>query len=73
MIRSAHPVEFVDRFLKEAASGLPKPFGMGDAKRATNRKVPKGPQTYAQPSPPASATQPELVSNQKAGPPPPGT
>ena len=69
MTRNTHPVEFVDAFLKEAQS-MAQPYGVGDAKKATNRKVPKGPQVYAQPNPP-TGTQPELISNQKAVPPPP--
>ncbi len=66
-----YPVEFVDRFLKEAAAM--RPYGAGDAKRVANRKVPRGPQVYAQPVPPVPTTQPELVANQKAVPPPPVT
>lgn len=65
-----HPVEFVDRFLKEAAMALPKPYGMADAKRATSAKVPRGPQIYTAPTPPTSTTQPDLVANQKATPSP---
>jgi hypothetical protein len=71
MSTSTHPVALVDDFL-EKTSSLKRPYGVGDSKKATNRKVPKGPQLYSQPNPP-STTQPELVSNQKAVPPPPVT
>jgi hypothetical protein len=70
MQQTAHPVEFVEAFLK-AASTPARPFGMGDRDSATNRKIHREPPTYSQPAPPAAATQPELVANQKAVPPPP--
>lgn len=67
----SHPTAFIDGFLKEAARALPKPFGVGDASKATNRAVPKGPQLYSQPVAQPSTTRPDLVSSQKAVPPPP--
>ncbi len=70
MPKHPHPVEFVDGFLKEAEA-LKKPFGVGDVKRVSKKKVPKGPQVYSQPAPAVTRTQPELISNQKAVPPPP--
>lgn len=66
-----HPTAFIDGFLKEAAKALPKPFGVGDANKATNRAVPKGPQRYSQPVAQPSITRPDLVSSQKTVPPPP--
>lgn len=65
-----YPCEFVDLFLKEAAAVAAKPYGVGDSRKATQRKVPQGPQLYSQPNP-TTTTQPELVSNQKAVAPPP--
>lgn len=64
-----HPTTFVDSFLKEAAKALPKPFGMGDAGKASNRGVPKGPQVYTQPNPAPPAPRPQPVA-QPAAPPP---
>lgn len=69
----SHPVLFVERFLKEAAAAKPQMYGVGDAVKRSKGKVPRGPQTYTAPTPPTSVTQPELVSNQKAVPPPPVT
>ncbi len=66
-----HLDAFVDGFLKEAAAALPKPFGMGDSRKATHRGVPKGPQVYSQPVAQPANTRPDLVASQKAVPPPP--
>lgn len=71
MTRSAHPVEMVDAFIKEATEAM-RPYGVSSSPKALegyNRRRP----TYSQPNPPADATQPSTVIAQKELAPPPVT
>lgn len=69
MATAPHPERFIAAFTKEAQSWGRKVPGVGGTRSST--KVPKGPQVYAQPNPPVTGTNPEMIANQKAVPPPP--
>jgi hypothetical protein len=72
-MRAAHPSLLIERFLKEAQTVM-GPAGMGDARRRMKqRDVGKDRQEYAQPAAPTAETRPDLISSQKALPPPPVT
>lgn len=64
-MRSTHPNEMIDGFVKDAQAALAQPYGVGDAQRASggyNRRR----QEYSQPNPPTSGTAPESITSQKA-------
>lgn len=69
MRRDAHPVLMVEVFVKQAMP-LQRPAGVSDVRRG-QMSVGKERQQYAQPNPPAAATRPDLITNQKALSPPP--
>ena len=70
-MKTAHPTEMLTAFLKEAAEVM-RPSGVGDVGKAERAlRVMKKNQTYAQPNPAAAQTNPDLISSQKAVPPPP--
>lgn len=64
-MRSTHPIEMIESFVKDAEAALAQPYGVGDAQRASggyNRRR----QEYSQPNPPTSGTEPGSIASQKS-------
>lgn len=60
------PVEFIDAYLKSAATEMAKPYGVSDATSAVKHPV----QKYSKPVPAQAATRPDLAVGQSIQPPP---